>query len=303
MRSSYSGATRGGPGTGSPTGYEPAYGGIPNLPPYVTDTASMTGTDVQANLVKNLPGYMGMVGADVGNIQSNLAGALPADVIQQLQQRAAERGIATGAPGSANTSAEYLRALGLTSLQLQQLGHSQLTEAMARTPVQQTQQTSQTRDLGAERAIYASAPVPGAAARQALLNAQMGIATGKQVAGAPNYAAFAGGGGGGGAYNPSRLSAPVGYPNLPTVGRTGYFPDEDILNSISPLMSPAAYSSGMASGVPTGTGYNPTANTYENLYGQPQYYGTQQAGTQPQMSSDDELLNAALDYYDMPFEG
>lgn len=245
---------------GSPSGYEPAYGGIPNLPPYATDTTKMVGTDIQANLLKNLPNYMGMVGADVGNITSNLAGQLPSDVIGLMQQQAAERGIATGTPGSPNTNAAYLRALGLTSLQLQQLGHSQLTEAMQRTPVQQTQETAVTRDLGPERAIYAAAPVPGAAARQALINAQMGMQEGRRYAGG-----IGGYGGGVGGYGAARAgAAPVtatpspDYGFVPGGGRTGYFPEE--VDPYTALRAfPVSYGGG---GAGTGTYYsgeNPTS--------------------------------------------
>jgi hypothetical protein len=293
------------------SGYEPAYGGIPQLPKYTTDSTSMTGTDVQANLVKNLPNYMGMVGADVGNISQNLAGALPPDVIQQIQQQAAERGIQTGSPGSANTSAEYLRALGLTSLQLQQLGHSQLTEAMQRTPVQQTQAGTSTQDLSAQQAIYNAAPVPGAAARQAMLNAQQGMNQGRSLAGGVPVV----GGGGTGGYGAASAGAgwdsrPVpSYPNIPTAYGPGG--GQDLINSISPIMSPAAYSSGMAYGVPTGTGYNAGANTNQNLYGQPQYYGQASqlqpmsyGNIQPYSEIDPyaypgSMSDAELDYYDL----
>lgn len=164
----------------APRDYTPAYGGIPNLPPYITDTTTMLGTDRQAEMIRNLPGYQAMVGADVGNIQSNLAGRLAPDVIQLLQQQAAERGIGTGAGvGSPNTDAAYLRALGLTSLQLQQMGHQQLTEAMARTPFQEKQVQTAQKDLGMERAQYAAAPNPYAQAMEALRVAKEGTTEGK----------------------------------------------------------------------------------------------------------------------------
>lgn len=149
---------------GAPYNYDPTYGGIPNLPATLTDTTSQTGTDIQAQMIKNLPNYQAMLGQDTSNIQSNLAGQLSPDVITQLQQQAAERGTMTGTPYSANSNAAYLRALGLNSLQLQQLGNTQLTAAMNRTPIQQTQQGSQTTDLAALRALYGAAPIPANAA-------------------------------------------------------------------------------------------------------------------------------------------
>jgi hypothetical protein len=51
-----------------------------------------------------------------------------------LNQAAAERGVATGSPDSPNAGAAALRALGLTDLDLEKLGHTQLTEAIQRTP-------------------------------------------------------------------------------------------------------------------------------------------------------------------------
>src|SRR5690348_3255411 len=49
------------------------------------------------------------------NIGSELQGQLPQDVVTQLGQRAAERGISMGSPGSDNSNSGLLRALGLTS--------------------------------------------------------------------------------------------------------------------------------------------------------------------------------------------
>lgn len=165
--------------TGKPRDYTAAYGGIPNLPKYTTDTTRVLGPDVKAQLIANLPGYQNMLNQDVANIQSYQRGQVPADVLSLLQQQAAERGVGTGIPGSQNVDAAYLRALGLTSLQLQQMGHSMLGEQIAWTPIQQSQLTTQTRDLGAERAVYAAAPNPYAAALQAMRDAMAGISAGK----------------------------------------------------------------------------------------------------------------------------
>lgn len=182
-----------------PSFWTPEYGGVPNLPAYATDTTTQTtsqtgetlGTDIAAELRKNLPMYNDMLVKDVSNIYANLGGQVAPDVINLLQQQAAERGIATGMPGAGSINAGYLRALGLTSLQLQQLGNQQLTAAMARTPIQQRQTTTQAgtttgttkRDLGAERAVYAAAPNPKAAAEQAMANAIAGMKAGQELAG------------------------------------------------------------------------------------------------------------------------
>lgn len=82
----------------------------------------------------NLPGYANMVGKRSENTASMLAGQLPQDVIGQIGQQAAERGVGSGNPGSPNANAAYLRALGLTSLDLQSQGSQQLSQSIADTP-------------------------------------------------------------------------------------------------------------------------------------------------------------------------
>lgn len=96
----------------------------------------MTGQAI-APYLANLPNFANMVGSRTENITQQLKGQLPQDVINQIGQQAAERGIATGSPGSPNTNAAYLRALGLNSLQMQQQGNQNLSGAIADTPVPQ----------------------------------------------------------------------------------------------------------------------------------------------------------------------
>lgn len=88
----------------------------------------------QAANAGRIPGGTGLESKSSANIGSALSGALPADVIYQIGQRAAERGVGTGSPHGANTNADYLRAIGLNSLQLQNTGQDWLTAALARNP-------------------------------------------------------------------------------------------------------------------------------------------------------------------------
>lgn len=81
-----------------------------------------------------IPNNPALEQASSGNIANLLAGQIPADVINNLSQTAAERGVAMGSPGSDNSNAGLLRALGLTSLDLQQLGQQNLSAADARNP-------------------------------------------------------------------------------------------------------------------------------------------------------------------------
>lgn len=69
------------------------------------------------------------------NIGQELKGEVPQDVQNLLAQQAAERGIGGGGTAtSPNANAAYLRALGLTSIQQQQLGQQNLSAADARNP-------------------------------------------------------------------------------------------------------------------------------------------------------------------------
>jgi hypothetical protein len=62
---------------------------------------------------------------------------LPQDVINQIAQQAAERGIATGTAGSPNANSAYLRSLGLNSLQMMGQGSQELSRSIADTPIPQ----------------------------------------------------------------------------------------------------------------------------------------------------------------------
>lgn len=82
----------------------------------------------------NLPGYANAVGQRSENTQQMLEGDLPQDVVNQIAQQSAERGIGGGG-GGPNANAAYLRALGLNSLDMMQQGSAQLTQSIADTPV------------------------------------------------------------------------------------------------------------------------------------------------------------------------
>jgi hypothetical protein len=76
-----------------------------------------------------------MVAKRSSNTTAELGGQLPQDVVNQIAQQAAERGVSGGAPASPNASAAYLRALGLNSLQMTQQGSQNLSQGIADTPV------------------------------------------------------------------------------------------------------------------------------------------------------------------------
>lgn len=102
----------------------------------LTDLVNTLNRNAQTSAnAARIPNNPALEQASSGNIANLLAGQIPADVINNLAQTAAERGVAMGSPGSDNSNAGLLRALGLTSLDLQQLGQQNLSAADARNPV------------------------------------------------------------------------------------------------------------------------------------------------------------------------
>jgi hypothetical protein len=81
-----------------------------------------------------LPGYSFDLQQEGQNIGQEESGQLPQSVVNQLETAAAERGIATGSPGSPNSNAALMQALGLNSLQLEQTGEQNLNAATAALP-------------------------------------------------------------------------------------------------------------------------------------------------------------------------
>lgn len=82
-----------------------------------------------------IPGEAGLEQTSSGNIGQALQGQLPQDVVSLISQQAAERGLASGSPGSPNADASLLRSLGLTSLGLMGQGQNWLNAATGRNPV------------------------------------------------------------------------------------------------------------------------------------------------------------------------
>ena len=201
-------------------GWTPGYGGVPSVPsptttagtatagnaanlPALTSLAGAVNTfnqqQQQGQLIRGLPQYSAMVGTSSRNILNELEGRVPQDVLAQMEQTAAERGIGTGTAGSASGNAALLRALGLTSLGLQQQGEQNLTGAIARTPQAPLFNPAsffvspeQQQQAESAAALYGSAPNPTAAAQAAMAAARAG------GSGLSRYPGGGGGGGGGG---------------------------------------------------------------------------------------------------------
>jgi hypothetical protein len=117
-------------------------GSTQQMLPQMTDIANTVNAfnlkQKTGQLEQGLPNYGALTAASSGNIGANLRGELPADVRSMLETSAAERAVGQGMPGGAWGSTmpnfDLLRTLGLTSLARKDLGESQLTGAVARTP-------------------------------------------------------------------------------------------------------------------------------------------------------------------------
>ncbi len=75
-------------------------------------------------------GKQGLTDQLVGNLKGALKGELPPDVVQQIQQNAAEFGVAGGVPGSQFAGYQGLKNLGLTSLNRMQGAESELVNPL-----------------------------------------------------------------------------------------------------------------------------------------------------------------------------
>ena len=133
-----------------------AYGSVPAPTQPVSTSGAATGNAIAAGQEVNsqLPGYT----QDLSNVGANItaltSGQVPGDVIEQLQQQGAEENAVTGA----GSNAAYLKALGLTSLGLDQTGQQDLQSILTSLPGQAISQnpefqptTGQTLRCGPEQ--------------------------------------------------------------------------------------------------------------------------------------------------------
>lgn len=196
--------TFGGAGSGAiPGTYSAASGGIPNVP--TAGQSAGTALQVGQNV---LPGYLNLAGQLSGgqqgmllsqlesalpgagqaramnmkNIQALLSGQIPSDVLSNIVNFGAERGIAAGTPGSPVNEAGIMKSIGLEGLGLEQLGASELLQAQSNAPVVSplpfpyygvSSEQQAANDL--LKAIYGSAPIPQAAQDQMMRMLQAGM--------------------------------------------------------------------------------------------------------------------------------
>lgn len=197
----------GGSVSGSATNWTPEYGGVPNVAnPLMGEAGALTGNlanfplissmaggvnqlqqgQLLANYEQAFPGFGSNMAAGSAGIAHDLAGTVDPSEFAQMAIGAAGRGLAMGQPGSTPmTNAAYLSAIGQTAAQRRALGQQELNARIAATPVVQPYDI--TRDLisgpqlteAANMAnLYASAPVPTAAAAEEQRMADLAMSRG-----------------------------------------------------------------------------------------------------------------------------
>jgi hypothetical protein len=95
---------------------------LPSVAEFAQKFNELSGDQLRDALEGMLPGYSDLSSAITQQIKSYMRGEVPKDVENLLQRRAAERGISIGGQGSEFNENQFLRNLGLTSLQLTQQG-------------------------------------------------------------------------------------------------------------------------------------------------------------------------------------
>lgn len=126
------GGSRGGASTGGQIDYSATGPGAAGSIGQISDLINQInrGAQTQANQAR-IPMAPTLEAESSRNIQSELQGNLPPDVLALIGQQAAEAGVASGSTGS---PAGYLKALGLTSLGQTEAGQRDLSAAYARNP-------------------------------------------------------------------------------------------------------------------------------------------------------------------------
>ncbi len=256
-----------------PGGYDPAHGGVPLIPDPTASAWQAIGGDLstlpqaftlgnaynlfnfgqQQQTLQGTPSYQ--------NVLDLMGGKLPQDVINQIAQQAAERGVEGGHPNDPNANAAYLRALGLNSLQAQQTGQNQYGALAGHYPMAApfnlmdflvTGEQQQAANAAANTNAAAPNPAQAAAAEQAAL--LQAIAAGKGSVGGAGAGATIppivspGGLGGGGSAGPGTV---VGN-SLATGLTTGINPNGT--TSTPPIPPGGTRTSGYGPVVNPGTG-------------------------------------------------
>lgn len=176
-------------GAGGYPNYAPVIGGSGatrpaplNLPQPTAASNTAAAMAAGQSAYSQLPNYNGDLASIGSNISAETSGQLPSDVITQLQQGAAESGVSNGTSGSDTSNAAYLRALGLTSLNLTNQGQQNFQSILPTLPGAGVSQAgynyvspAQNYETELQNDLFASGPNPGSATASSLAAAKAGI--------------------------------------------------------------------------------------------------------------------------------
>jgi hypothetical protein len=151
---------------GGARGYDPRFGGVPELP-----TSGQLSTNVQNILGQAIPGYQGLTQSASGIIGDAMSGAVPGDVQRVINNAAATQAVRSGMPGSNQISGTLignrsLRDLGLTSLDRQDRGVKDFISLLQGVSGTAAPTFGQAQEQENARAQYSSAPNPASAAAE-----------------------------------------------------------------------------------------------------------------------------------------
>lgn len=202
------------PTTGSGT----AYGQVPG-------TIGIPASTWQQTMAQ--PGMQSQFNATQGLINNQLAGQLPQEVVNQIQDRAAQFGVTSGMPGSQFQGYQGLRKLGVDILGYQQQGATNAQNLAALVKSGQID-PSLAATIAAHNADLLAAPDPAKAAAQQMANWQQQLNAMKTAY--PNYGSF--NLGGAGTTTGTGTTTPAGgtmtskgtLPNQPTTPAGGTLP-------------------------------------------------------------------------------
>lgn len=277
-----------------------------------TGTGAASGAGATSNLNTALPGASAALGSGLNLANTEIAGQIDPATWNNIQQMGAERGVATGSPGSPNSNAALMQALGRTTQGTEQLGIQNLGSLISSAPVgPQFNPASMLVDPNTqlEQDQYgnnlAAAPNPAAAGAANLAALNSGRTAAGSTTGTPALPALGSGStaSAGGYGGPVTVTGPAGGSVTPyQSGNLGDIPGssdgssngaQDYLNTFGEQLPPGQTydpNSGMVSDTVNGTVLDPsTGVTYDAMTGAviPDTQGMAPAGDGGGFSFDD----------------
>lgn len=141
-------------------GYDPRFGGVPDLP-----TSTGTQSNVTSILNQAIPNFGGLTSAASSHIEDLMNNRLPMSVQNDIQDAGAAQAVAGGMPGNSRDFGgvfgnSVLRNIGIAGEGRKQQGFQDLLSLLQGFSGTAVLTPAQTQDQDNTRAIYDSAPIP-----------------------------------------------------------------------------------------------------------------------------------------------